>query len=186
MALTPAQRLTAVLVTDEALAAELTTSGTDLERAYDGERAPGFPAGTVTACGTRAVSSTKDAKQVRAHVRAWVVNGVVLTQEVHVLPRQRAEDVVAKAASTLKGCASYADHGDGYRRTASNKIKLPEPVRGAAACFTVAGSVNCHAYLGRAGVVTTVSSMGPDQKTAEWWLDRIMTAAEHRLEKLPA
>lgn len=178
--------MTAVLVTDEALAAELTESGTDLERAYDGARAPGFPAGTVTACGTRPVSAAKDAKQVKAHVRAWVVNGTVLTQEVHVLPRQRAEDVVAKAASMLKGCAGYADHGDSYRRTAGNKIHLPVDVKGAAACFAVSGSVNCYAYLGRGGVVTTVSSMGVDQRTAEWWLERIMAVAEHRLLGLPA
>ncbi|GIG02411.1 hypothetical protein Cci01nite_75040 [Catellatospora citrea] len=103
-----------------------------------------------------------------------------------MLPRQRAEDVVAKAASTLKGCASYSDHGDSYRRTAGNKIELPAPVKGIAACFAVSGTVNCFAYLGRGGVVTTVSSMGVDQRTAEWWLERIMAAAEHRLEGLPA
>ncbi|WP_155370538.1 hypothetical protein [Catellatospora vulcania] len=184
--LTAAKLLDTVLIGDDLLASMLSGGTAEVDRTYDGDHSPGYPAGVVTACGKRSASSTGDAKQVKGHARAWTANGWVVVQEAFVLPRQHGKDVVAKVASLLKGCKSYSD-GDTYRKTARNTVAVQSGLyRGAAACFAVAGVVECHAYLGRGRVVTMLSALGADQEMAEFLLTQVKTAAEAQLAKVPA
>ncbi|BCJ73965.1 hypothetical protein CS0771_35090 [Catellatospora sp. IY07-71] len=147
---------------------------------------PNYPYGVVTACGERAASSTGDAAKSKSHVRAWVINGGLVAQEVHVLLKQHAKDVVAKAASMMKGCRTYSDAGEAYRRLDRHAIVLPGTVAGAAGCFSNSGLVTCFAYLGRGRTVTQLATNGDDQEAAEWLMTRLIAAAEQRLVRIPA
>ncbi|MFD0599234.1 hypothetical protein ACFQZ4_48740 [Catellatospora coxensis] len=183
------------MITDELLLSVVDLPGRQ-ERAVDDHWWKGFPAGIVTACGERPASSTADAGDALTHVRSWIVaadqsaeNFGVVAQEVLVLPKEKAKDVVAKAESLLGKCKSYRDAGVTYTKIAVRDIDLTSTAYSAtAACFTSNADkkVNCYTYFGRGSVAVVIHTYGPDQKRTEALTDDVKSAVELQLAQLPA
>ncbi|WP_144125842.1 hypothetical protein [Catellatospora sichuanensis] len=187
--LTPIQLMETAMVSDELLTTVVNSGGLEVVRASDRDSWPGFPVGIVTACGERSASSTADAKRVLTHVRSWTIGQAgIVGQDVFVLPKEQAKDVVAKVEPILKGCKSYREAGVTFRKIESTKISVDSALyHGAAACYSDQSTkqVVCYTYFGRGRVVILVNTYGPDQESTELLTTQVKSAVESRLTQLP-
>jgi hypothetical protein len=185
--MTAAQLLTAAEVTDSDLQADADLAGKGVQSTFDQDHVPNSRYGVLTACGEHPASSTVDAAKVKAHVRAWITDWGLVSQQVYVLPKQTAKVVLTNVTTLLARCKGFTDTGVSYRKVARHHVVLPAAFDGSvAACFLGSKSeATCFAYLGRGHVATLVSSEGANQKDAEWQLAKIMAAAAKRLLRLP-
>ncbi|MEU8002223.1 hypothetical protein AB0B66_13755 [Catellatospora sp. NPDC049111] len=191
----PYQLMETAMITDELLLSVVKQPGRQ-ERAVDDHWWKGFPAGIVTACGERPASSKADADDALTHVRSWILaadpsaeNFRVVGQEVLVLPKEKAEDVVAKAESLLANCKSYREDKVTHTKTAIRDLDMKSTAyRATAACFINSADkkVHCSMYFGRGSVAVVINIYGLDQKSTEALAIDVKSAVELQLAQLPA
>ncbi|MEU7825887.1 hypothetical protein [Catellatospora sp. NPDC049133] len=183
-------------LTEDQLEWVLAMPGKEATRLVDASSWPGFPAGIVTACGERPASAVADAKDTLTHVRSWMLSGgfnvpdgMLVAQDVFVLPKQKAKDVIAEAESVLRECTSYREAGVTHTKIELKRITLKSTVyQATAACYSsdADANVRCFMYIGRGSVVVILNTTGPDQVWSENLTNWARTAIELQLSKLPA